>query len=149
MGLLWHSNKRYWLRAVADGFGHFVQLEALIALDGELFVVVLPGGEDKQLTAGAGVHSLATGLRQVGEAVLLQIDQRKAFLEGGPHDGFLSFRYGRRHQHSALTGCFQTGSLMGLQVGLGDAPRALHLHLQRSLQQEAVTDGREVQSAVR
>lgn len=54
MGLLWHSNKRYWLRAVADGFGHFVQLEALVALDGELFVVVLPGGEDKQLTAGDG-----------------------------------------------------------------------------------------------
>jgi len=37
-----------------DGFGHFVQLEALVALDGELFVVVLPGGEDEQLTAGDG-----------------------------------------------------------------------------------------------
>lgn len=54
MGLLCHSNKRYWLLAVADDFGHFVQLEALVALDGELFVVVLPGGEDEQLTAGNG-----------------------------------------------------------------------------------------------
>ena len=54
VGLLCHSNKRYWLLAVADDFGHFVQLEALVALDGELFVVVLPGGEDEQLTAGNG-----------------------------------------------------------------------------------------------
>ena len=74
--------------------GDVVEFEALAAADGELLVVVLPWGEDEQLAAGTGLHSLAIGLCQVCKSVLLQVDEWESLVECGPHDGCLARRYG-------------------------------------------------------
>ena len=47
------------LHPLANHLCQVVQLEALPAADGELFVVVLPGGEKEELAALAGIHALA------------------------------------------------------------------------------------------
>ena len=73
-----------------DHAGGFVEGEALVAGDGEAFVVVFPWSEQEELAAGAGVHALPTGLGEVCEAVFLKDDEWQAFVECGAHDAFLS-----------------------------------------------------------
>ena len=62
---------RPFLVSFANHLCHVVEGEALAAADGGALVVVLPGGEEKELAALAGFHALAAGLGEVGEAVLL------------------------------------------------------------------------------
>lgn len=57
----------------------------MASADGEALVMVLPRGEQEELSALAGFHALAAGLGEVGEAVLLKDDEGQAFLEGGSH----------------------------------------------------------------
>ena len=55
------------LTPLANHLCHVVEGEALGAADGEVLVVVLPGGEQEQLAALAGFHALAAGLGEVSE----------------------------------------------------------------------------------
>ncbi len=59
-----------------------------------MFVVMLPWGQQKQLTAGTGLHAFPAWLGKVGEAVFQEDDERQSFVEGGMHDGFLARRDG-------------------------------------------------------
>ena len=71
--LRWQRNKRdgRGLFAFTEAAGNVVECKALSPADGELLVVVLPRGEDEELTAGTGFHASAAWLRKVCEAVLL------------------------------------------------------------------------------
>ena len=75
---------------LANHLCQVIQLEALVTANGELLVVVLPGGKKEKLAALAGIHALASWFGEVGEAVFLEDDEGKAFVEGGAHDGLLS-----------------------------------------------------------
>ena len=101
--------------------GDVVEFEALAAADGQLLVVVFPWGEDEQLAAGTGFHSLAAGLCQVGETVLLQVDEREPLVECGPHDGFLARRNGRGYEHGSLSGLCQEVCDLLLDFGFTQA----------------------------
>ena len=57
--------------AFTDSFRHVIKLQALASLYRQSFVVMLPRGEDEQLTMGTGIHALAARFRQVGETVFL------------------------------------------------------------------------------
>lgn len=69
---------------------HLVQTEALVAADGEVLVMVLPGCKQEELTTGAGIHAAAAWLGKIRKAVFLKDDEGEPFVEGGTHDGFLA-----------------------------------------------------------
>ena len=52
--------------------GKVVEDEALVAGDGDALVVVLPWGEQEELAAGTGIHSLTSGFGEFGKAILLK-----------------------------------------------------------------------------
>lgn len=126
-----------------ESAGHVVQGEALAAADGCALVVVLPRREDEQLPSGTGLHALPARLGQVSEAVLLQIDKRKALLKGGTHHSLLARRDGGRYQHSAPCSGFRKVSHALMYLSLRQSAGALHLQQDRPLQEEPVADGRE------
>ena len=101
--------------------GDVVEFEALAAADGQLLVVVFPWGEDEELSSGTGFHSCATGFCQVGETVLLQVDEREPLVECGPHDGFLARRYGGRHKYGSMSGLCQEVCDLLLDFGFTQA----------------------------
>ena len=75
----------------AEEAGKGVEGEALRAANCEAFVVMLPRGNEEKLTASTSFHALTAGLGEVSEAVFLQDDEGKAFVESGTHDLLLAF----------------------------------------------------------
>lgn len=123
--------------------GDVIEFEALVSTDGQPFVVVFPWGEDEQLASGTGLHSLAVGLCQVGKSVLLQVDEWESLFECGPHDGFLSRRYGGGNEYGSMSGSCYEVCYFRLDFCLSEAARHLHLQAHGAVEQEAVADGRE------
>ena len=125
----------------ADHPRHVVECHALASADGEAFVVVLPWGKKEELTALAGLHALATGFGEVREAVLLQDDEGKTFVEGGTHDGLLARGDGGGDEYGTLTGGCQTLLDFFLYLFFGQSSGALDLKEHWAVEQEAVADG--------
>lgn len=119
----------------------------MVATDGNVLVVVFPWGKDEQLAPGTSLHALATGLCQVGKAILLKVDEWEASFEGSAHHRFLARRYGGRHKHGSLCGGREEMVHPLLYLRFCQAARALHLQPDGALKQESVADGRELLTA--
>ena len=119
----------------------------MVAADGEALVVVLPRGNEEELTALAGFHALASWFGKVGETVLLKDDEGKVLLESDAHDGFLSFGDAGRDEDGSAAGLSEERFLACGDFFVGEAARALHLQTHRGSEEEAVADGRALHSA--
>lgn len=104
-----------------------VQCQALSSADGDVLVMVLPRCEDEELAAGAGLHALASGLGQVGEAVLLQDDEGEAFVEGSAHDLFLTLGDAGGDEDGTRACLSQPCRLLSGYLVVGKAAGTLHL----------------------
>ena len=106
------------LLTVADGPGHLVEGEALVATNGHIAVVVLPGGEQEQAALGAGVEVAPSGLCVLTKAVFTQKDGREAEVEGGIHDAPLALADAGRDEDGTTSTLAQAlGALGGEQLG--------------------------------
>lgn len=128
---------------ITNAAGDFVESEALVPLDGGFLIVVLPRGEDEQLTTSAGFHSCAAWFGKIGEAVFLQVNQRKASVESGAHHSLLARRDAGRDKHGTLLGSSKALDNFCVYFLLCEAARALHLQLIGMFKQETVANGRE------
>lgn len=109
--------------------------------------MVLPGGEQQQLTAGTGVHQSACGFGEVGVAILLQQDDGIACVKDGTHDSLLSIGDGGRDEDGAVAGCGEGFVYAPGDVAVCQAAGALHLTTVWALQEESVAYGGELHGA--
>lgn len=126
---------------IANHPRHVVERHALTSADGEAFVVVLPWGKKEELTALAGFHALATGFGEVREAVLLQNDEGKTFVEGGTHDGLLARGNGGGDEYGALSCGCQALLDFFLYLFFSQSAGALDLKEHGAVEEKAVADG--------
>jgi hypothetical protein len=113
---------------IANHPRHVVECHALTSADGQPFIVVIPRGEEKELTTLASFHASTSGFGKVGKAILLEDDEGVTFLKSGAHDSFLARGDAGRDKDCSLVGKGQEmGGLAGNLLGR-EAARALHLH---------------------
>lgn len=133
--VLWHGS------TTANLGGHAVQRQAHLAGEGQALVFVRPRGEDEEAPFGTCLVELMPRTGELVEAPGGEEDERQPRIEHRPHHRLLSFGYGGRHEDGSAS-CSRQHPLDGLRhLLVGEAPRALHLHLLGVLQQEAVADG--------
>ena len=73
-------------------------------------VVVMPRREKEEIAAAALFCKSVGRMITVGEAIVLQDNDRVGVREGGVYDGLLSFGDTRRYKHSTLR-CFLEAAL--------------------------------------
>lgn len=88
--------------AVADGLGHVIQGEKLVAGGIEVSVVVLPRGKQEQSSLSTRVEIFASGLGVLREPVLTQDDGRETAFKGGIHNLLFTVTDARRDEHGSI-----------------------------------------------
>ena len=106
--------------AAADGLGHLVEGEALLALDVATAVVVLPWSEEQEAALCAGIEAPSAGLGEWCEAVFAQDDGGEAGVKDGPHDVFFAWTDAGRNGDGAVAGLLQAVLALRSELIMGD-----------------------------